>query len=146
MKIFLDTNIIFKTIKVFQENNNNLKNSFLVYNKITFRYIFSEYGVIELIRSMKTKWLDNTPKAIWTFFRYIWLEIISSETKNREKYKKYVLDPNDIQILSDTINSWTNMLITNNTKDFKIKKIRKELKINILSLSEFICMYYSQKK
>ena len=77
---------------------------------------------------------DNVQKFLYflhNFLSKFWIEIFESKDL-KEKYLQYVNDKNDAQILQDAIESWCNVLLTNNVKDFKVDLIEKNLWIKIV--------------
>lgn len=69
------------------------------------------------------------------------LEIIEMKTSVEDiqkEYGNYVLDANDAHIVAGAISAKAQFLISYNLKDFRIEKIRSELKINVLTPGLFL--------
>jgi len=135
MKIFLDTSYIFKVLRFVSKF---WYSNLIFFNKlVNWKIILiSDYVIQELLQShiLLKLWYDDVQKFLYflhNFLSKFWIEIFESKDL-KEKYLQYVNDKNDAQILQDAIESWCNVLLTNNVKDFKVDLIEKNLWIKIV--------------
>ena len=129
-KIFLDTNIIFSLI-YFMKKTNSLPNRFY-YNTRGNLLIVSKYVIYELEQLFTKLGIDKVllRKYLEVLIKYLDIYIYESKSL-KEEYLKYVFDEDDAQILQDAVESKSDILLTNNLKDFKIELIEKDFKIKI---------------
>lgn len=66
------------------------------------------------------------------------LELKTTNRKLKEKYKDYVLDPDDAHILAGAIEGKVRFLISYNIRHFKTDKIKRDFNIFVLTPGHFI--------
>ncbi len=66
--------------------------------------------------------------------------VISLQTKTQNRYKKYVLDPNDAHVIAGATSAKASFLIFYNLKHFKIEHIKNDL--NILCMTPALFLQY----
>ena len=134
-KIFLDTNIIFSLI-YFMKKTNSLPNRFY-YNTRGNLLIVSKYVIYELEQLFTKLGIDKVllRKYLEVLIKYLDIYIYESKSL-KEEYLKYVFDEDDAQILQDAVESKSDILLTNNLKDFKVDLIEKDFWIKVVDKLE----------
>lgn len=64
--------------------------------------------------------------------------VIPIRVKTQNKYKKYVLDPNDSHVVTGAISAKVAYLISYNLKHFRIENIKNDLKILCMTPALFL--------
>jgi predicted nucleic acid-binding protein len=132
MRIFLDTNFIFKLLR-FVKKYGNIRATYVKRLANKYTLIISDYVVEELLHiHLQSKlWFEDKREFLYFLYKVLrefWIKIFESK-KLADKYLKYVYDINDAQILQDAVESQSQVLFTDNIKDFKIDLIKEELGI-----------------
>jgi len=139
MKVFIDTNIIFKWL-LWKIKWNKLE-KFISINYPNYKFFISDYVIIELFTERALKKLKTNKKhlkqILLTFLKETNIKMINSKPLN-QKFLNYVNDIKDWQILQDAVNSRCNIILTYNIKDFKTDLISKNFNIQILTPSQFV--------
>lgn len=68
------------------------------------------------------KHLNRSEDLQRQFLNITWFEVFETHDPS-DRYDDFVIDSDDAQILQDAVESWAGYILTNNTKDFHIKKI-----------------------
>ncbi len=132
MRIFVDTSYLFKWLYWFKKFNGYLpflENIFSGYNI----FLISSFVLWELERNLLIKkivWSDKEAKQLIEqfFLKYKDIKVYKSQIiddKRRNYFLSFVNDINNVQIIIDVLNTQSNILLTDNIKDFKVSSIKK---------------------
>ncbi len=64
--------------------------------------------------------------------------VISLQIKTQNRYKKYVLDPNDLHVVAGATSAKALFLISYNLKHFRVENIKNDLKILCMTPALFL--------
>ena len=145
IKIFLDTDIVYRWFTCYLNNNFKLNKYFLLDFKHHFQKIFWTYWFIELNNVLKRKWIKYTESDIISFLKYTEIRLSNSKPTNIDLYTSFIKDPYDTQILKDCIDHKCNVLLTYNTKDYHIKKIFNKFNIRTMDMETLINLFRFEK-
>jgi predicted nucleic acid-binding protein len=93
--------------------------------------ILSDYVVSELERIAYRNFVERNDVYLQLFITTTWF-LIHDTLPADPKYLTYVLDTWDAQIVQDAVESGAEYILTNNTKDFHIKKIYDTFQILVI--------------
>jgi len=135
IKVFLDSDVVISSLVSKLGASHQLIN-----NKDVVCFI-SDVSYKELLKVIKKLGLDekNSTILIKSNLKIIKLKKSSSDFKN------YVNDVDDAHIVAGTVELKTNFLITYNTKDFIINKIKEKFNIQIMTPGLFLQFLRSKK-
>ena len=113
---------------------------FVKYKKLSFfqkfhncQFFVSTYVLQELLLHHKKFWLSQQEleNKIISFLKKFNILAVNSTKIENSKFSSYVNDSKDTQILYDAILSESDILLTDNLKDFKIDEIQQKFNLRI---------------
>jgi len=132
-KLFVDSDVIISSLL------SSTGAAFLLLNKLdTVQPIISNYSITELELVMSRLNIDNTKLEQLLKNRLQVVQINQPILTLKQKYQKYVLDPNDAHILAAAIESKSSFLMTYNIRHYKIDAIKKDFKLIALTPAMFL--------
>jgi hypothetical protein len=134
MKIILaDTNKIFWLFRAMLLYNSDFSRSeFILFAKNHIVYV-STYILNELYDIAIRKDLPCNESDIAKFVQLTGFKVYGSTKFPIDLYKEYIFDDKDLQVLKDAVEIEATHILTNNLKDFKIKEIKEDFWIKVIS-------------
>jgi len=98
------------------------------------KFFISYYVIEEVLKHYKKFWISKEElfEIISKFIQKYNIFVLKLDKKDEKLYLNYVNDPKDAQILADAIESWCNILLTDNLKDFKKELIEKDFWLKVV--------------
>ena len=128
MKVFVDTSIFFKWLYGFKKY---WRLDFVKKMQQKYNFIISGYVINEILDNKHKLWKNLTDKDIFSilkriFEKYKIQHFLWELVPENSDFFDYVNDPKDTQILYDAISAGSDILLTDNLKDFKIAEIQQK--------------------
>lgn len=138
--IFTDTNKIFGLfVRILQWKTIERSILSLIAHTGNMCFVISSYVIQELLEKCDRDWISYTDQHIENFISQTWFVFRKSHIPVA-KYKNYVSDIDDAQIVQDAVENNTQYILTNNLKDFCKTAIYEDFGIktinDILEVSE----------
>lgn len=133
LKIFLDSDVVISSLI------SNLGAAYLlIHSTKDLERFISNLSLKELEEVAPRLNLDRNSFLNLVKANLKTLELETTNIKLKEKYKDYVLDPDDAHILAGAIEGKVKFLISYNIRHYKVDKIRKDFNMFILTPGHFI--------
>ena len=133
LKIFLDSDVVISSLI------SNLGAAYLlIHSTKDLERFISNLSLKELEEVAPRLNLDRNSFLNLVKANLKTLELETTNIKLKEKYKDYVLDPDDAHILAGAIEGKVKFLISYNIRHYKVDKIRKDFNMFVLTPGHFI--------
>lgn len=133
LKIFLDSDVVISSLI------STLGAAYLlIHDTKDLELFISNLSLKELEEVVVRLNLDKNSLSNLVKVNLRTLELETTNKALKERYKDYVLDPNDAHILAGAIKGKVRFLISYNIRHFKVDKIRRDFHIFILTPGHFV--------
>ncbi len=129
MRVFIDSDVIISSLL------SSKGAAFKLLHTTDIIPIISTGSLKELRVVCKRLHIEST--ALETFIQKKFT-VIPIRVKMQKKYKKYILDPNDLHVVAGAISAKAAYLISYNLKHFRIENIKNDLKILCMTPALFL--------
>lgn len=126
-EVFVDTNVLFSTFY----GSVNAESIVQAHISGRIKFVISQKVLEELVRNIRNK----EPQAMIPLRKFLQTfppKIVKNPTLIDPEVKEFV-HPKDQKIFQSTVNAKVSYFVTGNTKDYKVKNLKKAYKIEILT-------------